>query len=160
MHPRRDLRGVHNGLRGRTAEHLHLGVPLPPSCRRCRPFLAYTFLTTTRYWVREVYSSSVSPKGIRLVPPDHAPLAHPALLFLVGRTLRRFLVKILPPRFPPPGRGRARVGVKGRCRARVDAPRLSPPSQPFPATASAEGRQFNGAPSPARGEGEQEGYAF
>ena len=28
-----------------------------------------------------------------------------------------------------------------------------PPSQPFPATASAEGRQFNGAPSPARGEG-------
>jgi len=28
-------------------------------------------------------------------------------------------------------------------------PRFSPPSQPFPATASAEGRQFNGAPFPA-----------
>ena len=26
---------------------------------------------------------------------------------------------------------------------------------PFPATASAAGRQFNGAPSPARGEGEE-----
>src|SRR5262245_50191092 len=28
---------------------------------------------------------------------------------------------------------------------------LFPPARPFPATASAEGRQFNGAPSPARG---------
>ena len=28
-------------------------------------------------------------------------------------------------------------------------PRFSPPSQPFPATASAEGRQFNGTPFPA-----------
>ena len=36
----------------------------------------------------------------------------------------------------------------------------APPSQPFPATASAEGRQFNGAPSPARGEGEQEDIHF
>src|SRR5438034_11808917 len=43
-----------------------------------------------------------------------------------------------------PLKGRARVGVKGRRRARIDAPSLSPPSQP----------------SPARGEGEQEGYPF
>ena len=42
------------------------------------------------------------------------------------------------------------MGVKARCRARVDAPRLSPPSQPFPATASAEGAQLNVPPSPAR----------
>ncbi len=35
--------------------------------------------------------------------------------------------------------------------------RFSPPSQPFPATASAEGRQFNGAPFPvtASAEGAQ-----
>jgi hypothetical protein len=42
------------------------------------------------------------------------------------------------------------VGVKA---AGAPMLRFSPPSQPFPATASAEGRQFNGAPSPARGEG-------
>jgi hypothetical protein len=44
---------------------------------------------------------------------------------------------------------RARVGVKA---GGVRMPR-SPPSQPFPATASAEGAQFNGRPSPTRGEG-------
>ena len=36
------------------------------------------------------------------------------------------------------------MGVKGRHRARIDGPSLSPPSQP----------------SPARGEGAQEGYSF
>ena len=51
--------------------------------------------------------------------------------------------------FPPPEKGRARVGVQT---GGVPRPRF-PPSQPFPATASAEGRQFNGAPSPTRGEG-------
>jgi hypothetical protein len=33
-----------------------------------------------------------------------------------------------------------------RCRAPAS---IFPPSQPFPATASAEGRQFNGPPFPA-----------
>jgi len=40
------------------------------------------------------------------------------------------------------------VGVEGWRRVRRGAAPV-PPSQPFPATASAEGRQFNGAPFPA-----------
>ena len=35
----------------------------------------------------------------------------------------------------------------------VSMPGFSPPSQPFPATASAEGAQFNVPPSPLAGEG-------
>ena len=46
--------------------------------------------------------------------------------------------------------GEGRVGVKA---GGVPQAMLLPPSQPFPATASAEGGQFNGPPSPARGEG-------
>ena len=37
----------------------------------------------------------------------------------------------------------------------VPMPRFSPLSQPFPATASAEGVQVNVPPSPTRGEGEK-----
>src|SRR5262245_19719235 len=66
----------------------------------------------------------------------------------------------------PLRRGRARVGVKASA---VLRPCFSPPSQlfpasatgegrlvkggPFPATVWAEGRQFNGVPSSARGKG-------
>jgi hypothetical protein len=49
------------------------------------------------------------------------------------------------------------VGVKAGGAPR---PPFSPLSQPFPATASAEGRQFNGAPSPARGEGAKPSPAY
>ena len=56
--------------------------------------------------------------------------------------------------FPPPETGEGEGGGEGRWCAQAV---LLPQSQPFPATASAEGRQFNGAPSPARGEGARGG---
>jgi hypothetical protein len=40
------------------------------------------------------------------------------------------------------------MGVKARG---VPRPCFSPPSQPFPASATAQERQLNGAPFPARG---------
>jgi hypothetical protein len=52
--------------------------------------------------------------------------------------------------FPPPETGEGEGGGEDqRCVQAV----LLPPFQPFPATASAEGRLIKGGPSPARGEG-------
>ena len=48
--------------------------------------------------------------------------------------------------FPPPLTGEGEGGGEGRWHPPTI---LLFPSQPFPATASAEGRQFNGAPFPA-----------
>src|SRR5262244_916762 len=46
--------------------------------------------------------------------------------------------------FPSPLTGRARVEVRASGAHMLG----SPPSQPFPTSATAEGRQLNGAPSP------------
>ena len=61
-----------------------------------------------------------------------------------------------PSSLPSPLTGEGESGGERVAQGMERCPRL-PPIPPFPATASAEGRQFNGAPSPARGEGEQKG---